>query len=507
MAQGIVIHQEIGQVLEEIAKVQKIAQFYPIEHPMVLRGIERLEGHLRRLQPRITQIDLVIQKNSFLFQQAQLPGKEDLLKNLAYEFARRFVRELHIELPLEPQDLRAFVLLLVREPAVIKEAEGPEGFLARERARRIWVNAHRFELNQIAPQEEEEHEHEEEVEVSPEPVSDRVSRFREELKNAQTPEEMEAVLSAIVTYVREEVKARKEDIHDSVLLLEILADHQAVSTDRHTREMMGEAMLAIAYPPVIVGEIIRIERAREAQWRKHAQILVQLGHQVTPFIIQTLATTTSRRFRTRLLSTIRMLGSPTVRYLIKFLTDTRWYLVRNIILLLGDVGDNSLVPLIEPHLNHEDRRVREAALESLRKLGGDESLKSLLRFISSHRSEDERALAVEKLVSFPSQAVVPHLIEYVEEGGKVGETALRIMGELEPPGFTQYLGDILNKRPFLFFRKRLSSLRPVAAELLCLKLPETWDLLKRYASDDDPQVRRWVAHAVEWLQKNRAVVA
>lgn len=499
------LHQEIGQLLEEIAKVQKLGQFYPLEHPMVLRGLERLESYLRRLQPRVSRLDLVIQKSNFLFQQAQVPGKEEYLKTLAHELTRRFVRELHFELPVETRDLRALFLLLVRDPKVIKEAQGPEAFLAQNRAERIWVNAHRFELTQIS-EEEEPPAQEEEVEVVPQVVPDRVSRLREKLARASSLEELAPVLEEIVTLVRDIVKA-KEDPYEPALLLEILYEEKTKRTSPEFQKVLGEAMLAVAHPPVVRKEIQRMEQARESQWLRHGHILVSLGAEVTPFLVQTLAETQSRRFRLRLLRAIKMVGKPAVRYLIKFLTDERWFLLRNVLLLLGDLGDTSLVPVIKPFLEHPERRVREAALDALGKLGGEEALALVQEFLEECEDAQECARAVERLASFPAPMVIPLLLRYIEEGGEIGKSALRVLVELDPPGVSEFLAGILKKRPLWIFRKKMAQLRPVAAELLCLKLPETWSLLKGYASDPDPEVRRWVAHAIEWLKRSQAVPA
>lgn len=505
MSSSGLIYKELGLFLEEVAKVQKIGQFYPIEHPMVLRGIERLEGHLKRLMPHIAKIDLTIQKNSILYQKVQVPGKEELLKPLAYELTLRFVKEIHFDLPVELRDLRALLLLLIRDPRAIREAEGPEPFLAREGADKIWVNARRFELNQITPEKVQEEE-KEEVAVEVE-VSDRVKELLEQLHRAQTLLELSQVLESIVSYVRDEVKLRKDDVQDGVNLLDGISEEEELRKDPEEKHLLREALLAIAFPPVIQGEIGRIEKASESKWLTHARVLAKIGPEVTPFLIQTLSETNSRRYRMRLIKTIRILGKPAVRYLVRFLADSRWYLVRNVLILLGDLGDSSLVSLVEPLLFHQERRVREEAMDCLRKLGGEEAMDALLGFIEKGKIEEDRALAVEKLVSFPPPQVIPYLIRYIEEGKEVGRASLRILAEFDPPGFQEFLVNILKKRPFLFFRRRFAPLRPVAAELLCLKLPESWESLKLFATDPDPEVRRWVAHAVEWLQRKRAVTA
>jgi hypothetical protein len=48
-----------------------------------------------------------------------------------------------------------------------------------------------------------------------------------------------------------------------------------------------------------------------------------------------------------------------------WLADHRWFLVRNIVFVLGWIGGPAIVPLLQPVLRHEEPRVREAAVKAL----------------------------------------------------------------------------------------------------------------------------------------------
>ncbi len=63
-------------------------------------------------------------------------------------------------------------------------------------------------------------------------------------------------------------------------------------------------------------------------------------------------------------------GREAVPVLVRRLTDTSWYLVRNALLILGDIGDSSTVPAIAATLKHPEARVRRDAVTALGKIGG-----------------------------------------------------------------------------------------------------------------------------------------
>ena len=56
--------------------------------------------------------------------------------------------------------------------------------------------------------------------------------------------------------------------------------------------------------------------------------------------------------------------------LVRRLSDPSWYLVRNILLVLGEIADPSTIPAIAPALKHAEPRVRRDAAAALGKIGG-----------------------------------------------------------------------------------------------------------------------------------------
>ncbi|HEV8700760.1 MAG TPA: HEAT repeat domain-containing protein [Candidatus Polarisedimenticolia bacterium] len=64
--------------------------------------------------------------------------------------------------------------------------------------------------------------------------------------------------------------------------------------------------------------------------------------------------------------------------LVRRLTDPSWYLVRNILLILGEIADPATIPAIAPCLKHAEPRVRRDAVAALGKIGGPRAF-ALLR--------------------------------------------------------------------------------------------------------------------------------
>jgi len=63
-------------------------------------------------------------------------------------------------------------------------------------------------------------------------------------------------------------------------------------------------------------------------------------------------------------------GREAVPTLVRYLSAPSWYLVRNVLVILGEIGDPSTVPPIAGSLKHPEPRVRRDAVAALGKIGG-----------------------------------------------------------------------------------------------------------------------------------------
>ena len=95
------------------------------------------------------------------------------------------------------------------------------------------------------------------------------------------------------------------------------------------------------------------------------QLLEILGTSATRNLLLALAEESNRSRRRRLLTFVSSLGSVIVPEVKPFLTDKRWFVVRNMLVLLRAIGDRSLLPEIRKVAAHQDMRVRLEAIRAL----------------------------------------------------------------------------------------------------------------------------------------------
>ncbi len=146
-----------------------------------------------------------------------------------------------------------------------------------------------------------------------------------------------------------------------------------------------------------------------------ARILTCLGPQCIEKLLRTLRNSRTGQERLRLLKLITEIGSraaPAVRRAMG--ADQPWYFLRNLVRLLGEIGDEADIDLIAPLLDHEEFRVQWQALNSIYQIGGDRRGELLLQRLTTE--EDRLKIhIVTMLGELRRREAVPALVNLLEK--------------------------------------------------------------------------------------------
>ncbi|MGE5176502.1 MAG: HEAT repeat domain-containing protein, partial [Hyphomicrobiales bacterium] len=113
--------------------------------------------------------------------------------------------------------------------------------------------------------------------------------------------------------------------------------------------------------------------------------LVQLGSSSAPAICDLLGQVNHMKHRRALCEALAISCRDDVEVLIARLGDSRWYVIRNIVYVLGRIAHQGVERALDRALHHEDVRVRK---EAVRALGCIESPTSRAYLISAFRDAD-----------------------------------------------------------------------------------------------------------------------
>jgi CRP-like cAMP-binding protein len=144
----------------------------------------------------------------------------------------------------------------------------------------------------------------------------------------------------------------------------------ATEGNRLVREQALEALKNLCTPPALQQLLDRYLHSEPHQ-EIAGKLLVELGMDSARFQLQQLFVNESRHERNRLLALIKQTGNPAVSILLEQLhKDSPWFVARNVIRLLGDIGNPALFSTVRPFINHSDLRVQQEVISTAVKIGG-----------------------------------------------------------------------------------------------------------------------------------------
>jgi len=215
------------------------------------------------------------------------------------------------------------------------------------------------------------------------------------------------------------------DFSETVLLLEKLLDSLVGQENFYLASEVLLLLKNLEEAESEAGQTRRAERIKEAlnragdkeRMKTLTQILNQnprldlfsarkylslLGRNTVPHLVDMLGELENFATRSMVCTVLENWGEKSIELLSKGVYDRRWYVVRNIVGVLGRIGSPLAIPYLKRTIGHEDLRVRKQTLEALSKIKGGE-VTSILLSILEDPEEKLRVRASRFLGERPSQ--------------------------------------------------------------------------------------------------------
>ncbi len=295
-----------------------------------------------------------------------------------------------------------------------------------------------------------------------------------------------------------EMAAALEEAHALDTLadaVERLALHQEGDPGDETCLGLARSLVSPAVASRIAGRLAaEREESRRAVLLKACQ---RIGHEMGIAIADALSSeATDRHARRALVEALVALGQTGMSVVEQMMEDSRWFVVRNGVAVLGEVGGDRAVELITTSLAHPHPRVRREALLSLARVGGEDAG----MFVSGTIEDSDpgvRAAAAMAAGELKLERTVKPLLNLVEGESQeeVVIAALRALGQIGDPGAV----NTIQKRAVRSLLSRPpTNVRIVAYRALHkIGTPHAKRLLEAATDDKDPEVKAAVRELME----------
>jgi hypothetical protein len=297
-----------------------------------------------------------------------------------------------------------------------------------------------------------------------------------------TTEALETILAAMIH--RGEFGAVIADLQELESLCTFLEEQRPWRTDALAR--LHGALQRKDFLDLAITQIFAMKRDQMIQ--EVHPYLELLGDPMIRRLVDRLGEETDRTRRGRLVEVVRSVGPISLPALIDALASPAWFLVRNALTLLSDIGDTDCIPAILPLLGHPEPRVRRTAVRALWKLGGPVAEPHLLAHMKDTDAEtmQEILFALGQLRSENSLPQVTALAQDKRVLERLRIQALETLGYIASPNAIPVILECMRRKGF-FNSGEPPAVRMAAAKALAaLGTPEAYAALQR-AVDAEPK--------------------
>lgn len=227
-------------------------------------------------------------------------------------------------------------------------------------------------------------------------------------------------------------------------------------------------------------------------------LLIQiLGRAFIEPLLDRMAEEETMSLRRFMMDRVQSFGGAARPYIVQRLDDPRWYVVRNLLVMLRALEPEHDVELLRPLLRHDNQKVRLEVLKSLMMVGDPIAQRQVLRDLESSDRETQ-LLAISMADRNSPSEMVRKLLQLVNSGGysavecELKAAAVHALGEIGRPEALPELAKVLAARSLLAFkalnRLKIEIIRSFERYPVAAALP----LLERLADGADDVARQSV---------------
>ena len=511
-------------------------RFYPPDHPLATESVDLLHRTARVLLAERQEIVLNVQESSLDFEGIPVFSGDRPRENLAFLMFRDGVRSLRLRSGLQRDEMVALVKVLAQADAL----DRAEDDLATVLWEQDFAHIDYYVLDPLLEGEEEESTTADDLRTGLFKVFgqtdtlDLAEGLPPELAPDTTKQDERPVIGSLTLTQDpeqfEQAMRAEPDVLDEFLLVlcEILVDPSSSTESPDVPRAIGELLtsyldrgefdtLASAIQRLrelgqsapdkvpaleaIIGSLASLERLRRAvlgldgpfvdQRAGLEAVLLQLGESAHASLLQLLAEADGINGRRAVLNTLAH-GGISMQQIVPYLSDPRWYVVRNMAYLLGTLRDDTTLPALERAIAHPDERVRREVVRALGNLNEHQAAR-LLELALSDPASSVRVLAARGIVWQKGSTAAALLL------GLVAAKDFAARPESEVQAFLEALGDLADDsavssldvlwEPRLFLRRRPTHVRVGAVRALGrIATPRARQSLERATRSSDSEI-------------------
>mgnify|MGYP001565579380 FL=1 len=497
-------------VIQSLVKAKKIIRLYPENNPIYAKTIEENFSKFADFFNYRDELTLKITQNEMLLDSVQVYHNPETEDNLALFFFRDGLRELSFKKGLSREELEEFLKTITLD----FDREDSEDDIVTLLWEKDFQNI-KYIVDEISLMEDEDYESKAVAEIkSKAPGDDAFLEAYTDALNAKDIGDIPIVnltdkdIQLLVKEIERDQSDKTREFSEILFKMLLNAESQAEYEDAYCFfkdtivhclkhgdlkvfvDILKRAK-GIGESPTIseniknqIARLLRVANSDESiryigeifDSNIDKNILNEyirfLDKNAIPLFISLLGERDTISARKKVISILIQLGKDDIQAIASALHDTRWYVVRNIVYILRQIGDEGVVEYILNTVRHEDARVRKEAIKALGELKNPLALRALRECLNDTDITIKKS-AVRAIAAIGSETAKRMLLERVSEKSfrdrdfDEKKEFFEVLAQWNDPDVVDFMMRILKKRSF-FKRARSDENRACAAHSLGL---------------------------------------
>lgn len=382
------LKETVALAVVELAKGIKNVGFYPEGHPTLVQSIRKIVSTLEEIPLPETGLEIDVTKTALLFRNEPIPAASKAVTDLNRELYLRRASKV-IFLPGQTaQEMTSFLSILNRDPQELQDEGGIEKVLLRGNISRIWANRVDYEgLTEMLKKDEILVKGGEDLPLKasdldfgledPVPGEDTIELLLKKIAEETDPSAYREHAIALSKALLSEPPDRKIEFSSRALSIFVVHMEHPPGASSEIADVAKMTVKELATEDLVAHYIRRLQ-SRGVRERSEAEaILTAFGDRAVKALLSVLAKEGDLLVRKSIVDIVVRIGRPALPSLLDNLKDSRWYVVRNMITILGNLGIPDLAPHIAAILSHPDLRVKKESIKALSKINHPTSVTSL----------------------------------------------------------------------------------------------------------------------------------
>ena len=206
---------------------------------------------------------------------------------------------------------------------------------------------------------------------------------------------------------------------------------------------------------------------------------------------------------------LALLAKDNIEPLLRKIGDNNWFVVRNIVYILGKIGDPKSVPYLKKIKDHDEPRIRKEIVHTLTEIKSTEAKNLLISFLKDSNSA-VRMMTLKNLSTLNYRKAVPHLLDIISGDGFTSKEVLEkkeffdTLGILGTNEVLPFLKETLMKRSWLFGKSKIEEQRVYTIlALKRLSTPEAIAILREGSSSSEKGIQKICEDALQGIEKEK----